>query len=397
MDNRVKTELDKMFLLMERMDSHYTLDESLEMEDRIEHKRETYTDLMQFLSDVNLKNSFVGLGYVKGYKRRPIYPTKTDINSTLGMSQSDALKSEFSKMDKNSRAWGKMNNLINDPEFTNPTGRKERGLPNNSMKTEHFAGVIKITNYVFNWGNANSIADFYNKYYKDIENARLAAGFGKNDSDYGVDDWHRKDAYKGISASIQSNGTSVPRSSYRKAIDPNNSLYGDVVDDGFGNYTDRMTTRKDGTQYQKMAFRFALKNIDKQWSKYCLVDMNGEIDEVGSTLGQIIGNNTRDLNVYKQKIEQQMSKDEQDYIKTIGELEKNQALAAKTWNTENIAYIVAGEFDPRTGTRRYVRYINPDIEIDNIEVNENELKPLIDREIKNTEYAVKYVKPAAEE
>ena len=156
MDKRVKTELDKMLLLMERMDSHYTLDEAVEMEDRIENRRDTYTNLDEFLSEVNLGRSFVGLAYVQGYEAKKIYPTNPDPR------QANAIRGEFGKMDKSSRVWGKMNGLINDPEFSNPTGRAYAG--NRSMKTPHFSGIIKFTNYVFNWGDTSSLHDFYGKY-----------------------------------------------------------------------------------------------------------------------------------------------------------------------------------------------------------------------------------------
>lgn len=42
MEKAAKRELEKMFLLMERMDSHYTLSEALEAEEKIETKRDTY-------------------------------------------------------------------------------------------------------------------------------------------------------------------------------------------------------------------------------------------------------------------------------------------------------------------------------------------------------------------
>ena len=47
MDKYAKMELEKMFSLMERMENHYTLSESLEKEERVEHKRDTYTDMRQ--------------------------------------------------------------------------------------------------------------------------------------------------------------------------------------------------------------------------------------------------------------------------------------------------------------------------------------------------------------
>ena len=392
MDNRVKTELDKMFLLMERMDKHYTLEESLEMEDRIENKRETYTDLNQFLSDVNLGNSFVGLGYVQGYEARKIYPTNPEINPSNGMTQSGSIKNAFGNIDKNSRVYGKMSALVNDTEFTNPTGRLYAG--NRSMKTQHFAGIVKITNYVFNWGSKNSLSDFYDKYHKDVETLRSKYGFGKNDSDYAADDWRRGDAYRGLGLSPESTG--ALKNSYRKSIDPKNSLYGDVYDDGSGIDQDRMSTRRDGTQYQKQAFRFALKNIEKQWSEYCLVDVKGEIDEVEPTLAKLIGKNPSEFKDWKKMILPQMSQDEKDFLTAMSQIDSNRALAEKTWLVDNIAYIVAGEYDPRTHTRRYVRYINPDVYIDKINVNENELKTIVKKEIAKTETVVKYQKQAAE-
>ena len=393
MDNRVKTELDKMFLLMERMGKHYTLDESLEMEDRIEHKRDTYTDLNQFLSEVNLSRSFVGLGYVQGYEARKIYPTNAEVNPSNGMTQADSIKNAFNKLDKNSRAWSKVNALVNDTEFTTPTGRLYAG--NRSMKTQHFAGIIKITNYVFNWGEKTDLSDFYNKYHKDVEDTRSKYGFGKNDADYAPDDWRRGDMYRGLGLSPESSNSPL-RNSYRKVIDAKNSLFGDVYDDGSGIDQDRMATRRDGSQYQKQAFRFELKNIEKQWSEYCLVDIKGEIDEVEPTLGRIIGKNPSEFSDLRKKIVPQMSQDEKDFINAISQIESNRALAEKTWITDNIAYIVAGEYDPRTNTRRYVRYINPNIEIDKINVNENELKAIVEKEIAKTETVVKYKKQAAE-
>jgi len=390
MDNRVKTELDKMFLLMERMDKHYTLDESLELEDRIEHKRETYTDLNQFLSDVNLGSSLVGLGYVQGYEARKIYPTNQEVNPSIGLSQADSIKGGFGKLDKSSRVWGKINNLINDPEFTNPTGRAWGG--NRSMKTPHFAGIIKITNYVFNWGQTSSIGNLYDKYNKDVENARLAGGFGKDNSDYDPNDWHRNGMYKGIGSLPEIEDNNKP--GYHQKLDAKNNLYGFSTKKGD---TPIFTTKADGTQYQKQAFRFGLKNIEKQWAKYCLVDMNGDVDEVENSLGPILGKIPSDFTDLRKKIVPQMAQDEKDFINAISKIENERALADKTWLTDHIAFIVAGEYDPKTRTRRYVRFINPNIEIDTFKtLNTNELQPIIDKEIKDTEIAVRYVRPAAE-
>lgn len=387
MDISVKKELDKMLLLMERMDSHYTLDEALEMEDKIENKRDTYTDLNQFLSDVNLGHSFVGLAYVQGYEARKIYPTNAS-----DPRQANAIRGEFGKMDKSSRVWGKMNNLINDPEFTNPSGRAYAG--NRSMKTPHFSGIVKFTNYVFNWGDTSSLSDFYNKYGQRVKDTRIAGGFGKDPSSYPQGDWHTNDMYGGVGDMP----VRPPRdiNGYHQSLDAKNSLYG--FSDSSKNPI--MSTRADGSQYQKKAFRFGLKDIKKQWAKYFLVDLNGEIDPVGNSLGPVMGKIPADQwTDLRKKIVPQMQQDEIDFINNIAQVESDRNLAEKTWLTDHIAYIVACEYDPRTSTRRYVRWINPDIEIDKFPVNQSELKTIVSDEIAETETAVRYsksVKPAAE-
>ena len=388
MDNRVKKELDKMFLLMERMDNHYTLDESLEMEDRIEHKRDTYTDLDQFLADVKLNKSFVGLGYVQGYSFKKIYPTKPDVDSKLGMSQSDAIKAGFSKMDKSKRGWGKLNSFVNGSEFTNPTGRKFGGF--NSM-INPFAGILKVTNYVFNW--TNDVIEKNQEASERIKNARLTAGFGKNDADYGPDDWRRNKIYKGIGASPEITGS---KNGYPQRLNNDNPLFGQAnYDESTKTYIPVMSTRPDGTQYQKRAFRFNMKNVDKQWATFYLVDGNGDVDDIDTSLGAVLGDiPTERYTDYTKYIEQQMSQEEKTLLATLAAEDKNRALASKQWITDNISYIVAGEYDIRTNTTRYVRYINPDIIIDpekvNVQVNQKEFKDILDKEIKETEVAVRY-------
>lgn len=387
MDISVKKELDKMLLLMERMDNHYTLDEALEMEDRIESKRDTYTDLDQFLSDVNLGHSFVGLAYVQGYEARKIYPT-----NAADPKQANTIRGEFGNMDKSSRIWGKMNNLINDPEFKNPSGRAYAG--NRSMKTPHFSGIVKFTNYVFNWGDTSSLSKFYNEYGQRVKDARIAGGFGKDPSLYPQGDWHTNDMYGGVGDMP----VRPPRdiNGYHQSLDAKNSLYG--FSDSSKNPI--MTTRADGSQYQKKAFRFGLKNIKRQWAKYFLVDLNGEIDPVGESLGLVMGKIPADQwTDLRKKIVPQMQQDEVDFINNIAQVESDRNLAEKTWLTDHIAYIVACEYDPRTSTKRYVRWINPDIEIDKFTVNQNELKTIVSDEIAETETVVRYprsVKPAAE-
>lgn len=388
MNTDAKKQLELMHLLMERMDGHYTLNEEMEMEDRIETTRDTYTDLGTFLSEVNLGSSFVGLGYIQGYEAKKVYPTNPEVNGR-GFTQADAIRHGFKKMDQSSRGWGKLDAMIKDPEFSNPTGRLYAG--NRSMKNPYFAGVLKITNYVFNWGDASDWKSFRKNYYKSIEDTRTKFGFGKNDSDYAANDWRRNPMYHGIGAQPDYSGGD--RNSYGMPLDAKNSLYGFSDANNMPIYS----TRPDGTQYQKTAFKFGLKNIEKQWAKYCLVDNNGEIDDVDRSLGPILGKIPGDFTDLRKKITAQMSQEEQDFINAISEIDSNDALAKKTWLIDNIAYIVAGERSPKTGLMRYVRWINPNIVIDKFPVNQNELKTLVDNEIKTTEKVVRYKKAAAEE
>lgn len=381
MEKAAKRELEKMFLLMERMDSHYTLSEALEAEEKIETKRDTYTDLDQFINDVNLGASFVGLGYIQGYEGRKIYPTNPDTNQGLG------IPAGLGKMDKTSRGYGKINNIVSDPEFSNPTGRVY--AKHRSMNSQHFAGVLKITNYVFNWGNSRKYGDFMKDYFKSKEDARSVAGFGKGDSAYQPDDWHRNPMYGGIELSPVSSRDSI--NGYHQQLDANNSLY------GFSdpNKNPIMDTKPDGTQYQKRAFKFGLKNIEKQWAKYCLVDTNGEIDDIDNSLGALLGKLPAEFTDLRKKIVPQMKQDEINFINAISQIEQNQALAKKVWLTDHIMYIVAYD----RSQKRYVRYINPNIEIEKFPVNSNDLKNIVNREIKETETVVRYKKsekPAAE-
>lgn len=381
MEKAAKKELEKMFLLMERMDSHYTLSEALTAEERIESKRDTYTDLDQFLKDVNLGSSFVGLGYIQGYEGNKIYPTNPDKNQGAG------IQAALGKMDKASRGYRKLSGILSDPEFSNPTGRAYGG--HRAMASQHFAGVIKITNYVFNWGNSSKYGDFMREYFQSREDARALAGFGKNDSDYAADDWHRNDMYGGIGLTPVSSKAMV--NGYHQVLDPTNSIY------GFSdpNKNPVMSTKADGSQYQKRAFKFGLKDIEKQWTKYCLVDTKGEIDDIESSLGPILGKLSSGFTDLRKKIVPQMKADEVNFINAISQIDKNHALAEKIWLTDKIMYIVAYD----RSQKRYVRYINPDIDIEKFPVDANELKAVVDKELKETETVVKYKKaekPAAE-
>ena len=125
MNKDAQNELNKMLSLMERMEKHLTLSEAVE-EEKIEHTRETYTDLDQFLQDVNLGSSFVGLGYIQGYEAKKIYPTNPKL--IKGASQADTIKAALAKTDTSSRLYPKLSGLVNDKEFTNPEGRAFDGF-----------------------------------------------------------------------------------------------------------------------------------------------------------------------------------------------------------------------------------------------------------------------------
>lgn len=369
MNKDAQNELNKMLSLMERMEKHLTLSEAVE-EEKIEHTRETYTDLDQFLQDVNLGSSFVGLGYIQGYEAKKIYPTNPKL--IKGASQADTIKAALAKTDTSSRLYPKLSGLVNDKEFTNPEGRAFGGF--RSMSTPHFAGVVKITSYVFNWGNSQKYADFTKDYYSkrdDIINNVLSKA-----------SWNTNPIYKGIEAS---DPTAVSnRNGYRQRLDAKNSLYGLADPQGNPIYD----TKPDGTQYQKRAFKMALKNIEKQWSKFCLIDNNGEIDAVDETVGPAMGKlpgEFKDLRPYVDFSTMKM--DEINFIYNFSQIEENYANANKNWLTDHIMYIVAYD---RT-QKRYVRYINPDVTIDEFNIDQNELKTVINDELKDTVTAVKYV------
>ena len=373
MEKAAKRELEKMFLLMERMDKHYTLSEALEAEEKIETKRDTYTDLDQFLQDVDLGSSFVGLGYIQGYEAKKIYPTNP--KTIKGVSQADAIKGGLGKLDKASRGFSKVNSLVNDPEFSNPSGRAFGGF--RSMSTNPFAGVIKLTSYVFNWGGSEKYAD-YMKDYIDAHDNMV-------DNVFSNASWNTNPIYKNIK-SIKAN-PSTPKDGYHHA---KNSIYGYSDPNNNPIYS----TRADGTQYQKRVFKMALKNIEKQWSKFYLVDANGEIDAVDEIMGPAMGKIPGEFNDLRQYIDfSTMKIDEINFINNFSQLEERHAMAKKQWLLDNIMYIVAYD----RSQKRYVRYINPDVEIDSINVNRQELSNEIKEELRDTEVHVKYVaKPAAE-
>lgn len=387
MDKQSKYEIDSVLSLMGRMDKHLTLSEC-EFEKTLLKEstgigRVDFQTLDELVTTVDIGRSFVGLGYIQGYSNIKndgpvkIYPKSPGFDSTF--------RGEIGKVDPNSRVSGKLNNMLNDPEYQNPTGRAYAGVK--SMANSFFQGVVKITNYVFNWGNAEALSNFYEKNRQNIANIRLKHGFGDGDDNYSDDDWRRrasstgKSVYGGLGANPESTPKKNPDGSdvvgpFHIKLNPEASIYGD--NDTYGNATYK--TRPDGTQYQRRALRFGLSNINNQWEHYCLVDNNGEVDEVENSLAAIFHKRSVPQN-FKKYIDNQTQQDEINFINDLQSEIDKQHEAEKTWMEDNIAYIVGKGKDKYTGSDMLFRWVNKNIVIDRINVNPQELQSVIDAEV----------------
>ena len=380
MNREANYELAKMKALMERMDTHNTYLESELMLEEISEKlgtpRVDVNSFQELTQKYDLKRSFVGLAYIQGYETNKIYPENTE--------HINALKNEVGKLG-NSPLSTKFNNLFTDPEFSNPTGRKpSRGenVGRRSMSTSHFSGVIKITNYVFNWGTSKNLADFYNNYKEKMRQKRLELGFGKPDTFYAPNDWRRHPDFRGIGDNpsstdkrTNSDGSKI-HPPYSLPLDANISLYGDNNTYGSASFT----TKPDGTQYQKKAIRFGLSDITHQWAHYCLVDVNGNIDEVENSLATLLYKMPMPKDL-RQSITAQMSQDEINARNEIMKIEDEKSKAEKIWILDNIAYMVGAGFNKITGQQEPFRWINKDIDINNINVNPADMQKIIDKEV----------------
>lgn len=141
MDNRVKKELDKMFLLMERMDKHYTASEVEVLMENIEELDAKNRNDMTPVEFFNMTNNIKGgvkstIGYVSEAK--------------LDLPQIKKVNPETNRM-KNFPDWDKFGKDINSPA--------------------EVTGVIKFSRYTFNWRNAESMHDHYEKNYVNPVNA----------------------------------------------------------------------------------------------------------------------------------------------------------------------------------------------------------------------------------
>lgn len=370
MNKESKYELDLMRSLMGRMDKHLTLNES-EFEKSIIKEmngigRIEYTDFDKFINEVDIpKGSLVGLGYIQGYpgSDKKIYPDADNFRATLS--------GEVSKIDPNGRLAQKMNKFQNNPEYLKPTGRAYGGFK--SMASNDFAGVIKISNYVFNW-DADSYKNGFNDKNGRIEKSRIEAGFGDDDANYAPDDWRRNPMYHGVgqkevfAPSLNPDGSEkVGR--YHNRLNPKFPVFGD--NDEYGNPVN-------GKRVLKLYF----SGINKHWTKYCLVDNNGEIDDVEGSLAVLFYKTTKGSgDSFVKKITAQMSADEQNLLKSLQEINNDFASRNKQFFIDNISYIVGKGKDLRTGDDILFKWINPNIDIDKVMVNNNEFEGIVNSEI----------------
>lgn len=269
MNKEAKQQLAEMQLLMERMDGHMTGREvemrKVMINENLGIGRREMNSFDELINEIDLGRSFVGLAYIQTYEADKIYPEKNGFKNSLN--------AEIGKLDPNSRIGKKMNDFLNNPEYTNPSGRgytfdKTQGTIK-SMASSSVAGVVKITNYVFNWGNAENLANFLDKYRLKRLELRNKYGFGKDDTDYANDDWRRKIDEKGkpvyggiglnpLSADKRTNPDGTPVvPAFHQLLHPDVSLYGDT--DSYGN--PKYSTRADGSQYQKRVIKMGISDI----------------------------------------------------------------------------------------------------------------------------------------
>lgn len=371
MNKEAKQQLAEMQLLMERMDSHMTGREANMRKELLKEDlgigRRNINTLDELVNEIDLGHSFVGLAYVQAYAADKVYPKKPNYDSNM--------RSEIGKIDPNSRLAGKMNAFLNDKEYTNPTGKPYAGL--NRMASNNFGGILKITNYVFNWGNAESLANSYEKQRLAVADLRRKFGFGEDEASYDTNDWRRKvdekgnPLYGGLGANPESKG-GKRTPTYTQLLHPDISLYGDTDADG--------NSRYDSNGKQKRVIKMVLANVNKQWSDYCFVDNNGEIDAVSSSLANLISKAKLSPSLVN-TITPQMSKDEKDFIMAMDELNKNQERSRKMWLEDNILYIIGTGKSRITGEKVPFRWVNPNIIIDKINVDPTELQQIINSEV----------------
>ena len=383
MNKEAKQQLAEMQLLMERMDSRMSgyevekrktlIKESLGL-GRIEFN--SIDDIANQLDKLNGK--WIGIAYIQGYPADKIYP------GADGYDQS--LRSEVGKLDPASRLGQKINKFISSPEYNNPTGRPNRGLM--SVKTPPFSGVIKITNYVLQWGNEGSLASSFEKQRLDTTELRRKYGFGNDEASYEADDWRRNPAYGGLGLNPMSrdkrrndDGSDYIAPYHAKpALNPDLSLWGD--NDSYGN--PRYTDMPDGSKYRKRALRLNLQNVKSQWYDYLLVDQNGEIDSVENSLRKLFAKSQADKtnDKWTKTIVPTMSQDEQNFLNDLQKMENRHNAVIKQWLVDNVLYIVGIGKSRVTGEKTAFRWVNKNFTLkDANNVDRNELAPIVDKEI----------------
>lgn len=345
----MKNRLDEIKSLMRRMEEVPNGGSNFLMESSI-GRLDFNGNIEEFFNTIDIGKGFwVSLGYIQNYDLTKIYPDKNRMS----------FNNEFSKIDKGSRLYGKMNKFMNSSEFLSPTGRKYAGL--NSMKSHDFNSVLLTASYTFNWGDIVSLAKSYQARNEEEMQIRKKYGFGKDESEYPEDDWRRNPNYGGLGLMPQKepkrknpDGSEV-KSPYTNKANTEINLFRD--NDTYGN--DRMSTRKDGTEYQKHAFKFSLNDVKKQWKTYYLIDNNGEIDGVENNLAYLFSKPTASK---KADLESIINNDEKEFAKEMNEYIKKCDMSTKIWLLDNIAYIVGTGYDKQTGELlQGARWTNPNI------------------------------------
>lgn len=309
-------------------------------------------DIQDFFNTIEIGKGFwVSLGYIQKYDLDKIYPEKSR----------GSFEQQLAGLDKDSRIYGKMGKFMGSAEFNDPTGRAYKGFK--SMASQDvFDSVLMTGSYSFNWGDVNSLKNFYEKQREEEMGIRKKYGFGDDESAYPEDDWRRKPEYGGLGLMKAGGGKrtnpdgSDVRAPYSNIANPDINLYKD--NDTYGN--DRMSQRKNGEEYQKMALKFGLNDVKKQWKTYYLIDKNGEIDDVADNLARLFskpGSGSK-----KFDIEGMADGDELNFRKEMNAFLQKQDRSTKNWLIDNVAYIVATGRDRITGeTLQGARWINRNI------------------------------------
>lgn len=320
-----------------------------------------FDDIMDLLNTIDIGRSFVGLSYIQAYPLKKVYPGDEEFSSKFS--------SEIDNGDAESRIHGKLSTMRDSDEFKNPQGRKYRGL--NSMSSVPFNGIVKVTNYVFNWGNTEHLSDFFNNQRELERKIRIDHGFGQDF--YPDGDWRTHPDFRGTGEYPEVKSSFM--GTYRDKIYGDYNLYGDTDELGNSRFGE------DGKQ--KLAFKMALTNPKAQYPTYYLVDNNGEIDEVSKSLYSLFRTKSMPKNLAS-NLTNNMSAEEVEARKMLSDLSMKNAMAYKQWLLDNILYIAGAGVDRNTGNKVPFIWLNKGISLD-IDINQNELDSIISGEFKRFE------------